>query len=54
MTTHTAAEQISARVLVLMAQGLNPVDALKVVCGAEKVDAMIDSLYAELRAKAGR
>ena len=48
----TATQKISARVLMLIAAGLTPVDALKVVCGAENVEAMIEKLYTDLRAKA--
>ncbi len=44
----------AARILNLIATGMNPVEALKAVCGAETVDAMIDNLYTELRAKGGR
>lgn len=52
MTTKTA--KISLAILELLAinPGMNPIDAIKQVCGAEKVDAMIESLYNELRAKA--
>jgi hypothetical protein len=51
-TNRTAAA--SARILALIAAGMSPVDALKAICGAETVDAMIDSLYTDLRAKGGR
>ena len=54
MTNATAAQKASACVLALIAQGMPTVDALKAVCGADNVDAMIDALYHELRAKAGR
>jgi hypothetical protein len=37
-----------------MAQGLGVVDAMRAILGADKVEAMIDSLYTELRAKAGQ
>lgn len=40
----------SRRVLALVAQGLSPVDALRQVCGAAAVDAMIADLYRDLRA----
>lgn len=43
---------ISARILALIAGGMDVMSALKEVCGADKVDAMISELYAELRAKA--
>ena len=48
----TATEKISFQILARVAQGENVIDAMKAVCGAEKVDAMIDALYTELRAKA--
>jgi hypothetical protein len=52
-STHelTAAKQtaISMRVLALISEGMNSIDALKQVCGAEVVDAMIDGLYHDLR-----
>jgi hypothetical protein len=44
----------SARILALIAAGMSPVDALKTICGTETVDAMIDSLYTDLRTKGGR
>jgi hypothetical protein len=40
---------VAVRVLALVADGMNAVEALKAVCGAENVDAMIDALYHELR-----
>lgn len=43
---------ISARILTLVAGGMDVVEALKQVCGADKVDAMIGDLYQALRAKA--
>ena len=43
--------QISARILELVAGGMNAVDALRQVCGAEVVDQMIGDLYDSLRAK---
>jgi hypothetical protein len=43
---------ISARILALVANGMNVVDACKTVLGADKVDAMISDLYDALRAKA--
>lgn len=51
-TTHAAAAQaeISRRILALVATGISPIDALRTVCGTATVDAMIDSLYARLRA----
>jgi len=47
-------QKISAQVLAKVAEGMGVVDALKAVCGADKVDAMIDNLYHSLRAKAGQ
>lgn len=46
--------QISAMVLAKIAEGTDPIEALKEVCGAGNVDAMIDSLYHALRAKAAQ
>lgn len=46
--------QISAMVLAKIAEGVDPIEALKEVCGAGNVDAMIDSLYHALRAKAAQ
>ncbi|WP_321940010.1 hypothetical protein [Paraburkholderia sp. J8-2] len=43
---------ISARILALVAGGMDVMTALKTVCGADKVDAMISDLYDTLRAKA--
>lgn len=49
------AASVSARVLNLVEQhGTSPVEALRIVCGADVVNAMIDTLYTELRAKAVR
>lgn len=42
---------ISAQVLAQIASGLDPVSALKAVCGEDKVNDMIASLYEGLRAK---
>ena len=47
----TKTEAISNMILAKSAEGMSPVEALKAVCGAAKVEAMIDSLYAELRAR---
>lgn len=47
-----ATHKISTLVLAKVAGGMNVVDALKEVCGADKVDQMIGDLYAHLRAKA--
>lgn len=48
----TITQKISQRVLIKIAEGMTPVEALKAVCGIEKVDAMISDLYDTLRAKA--
>jgi len=45
----TANQVFSLKVLALVAQGHRPVDALKIVFGADKIDAMISDLYDELR-----
>lgn len=46
--------EISRRVLALIAAGQSPVDALRAVCGADVVTAMISDLYDELHSKAAR
>jgi hypothetical protein len=46
----TTAQRISLQVLELVNGGMDVVEALKAVCGAETVDAMIDGLYDSLRA----
>lgn len=55
MTTNNAAAAknaaISARILALIAEGMNSVEACKTVLGADVVDQMIDTLYTELRTK---
>lgn len=43
---------ISAQVLAKVGEGMDVVSALKAVCGADKVDAMISDLYGQLRARA--
>ena len=49
--TRTATDRINARILALVTAGLDPVDALRLVVGSDVVDAMIDRLYAALRAE---
>ena len=41
----TATQEISRRIIELVASGVDVVDAMKTVCGAETVDAMISDLY---------
>lgn len=41
---------ISRKVLELVANGTDVIEALKQVCGTENVDQMISDLYDELRA----
>jgi len=48
-----ASELITIKVAALVEAGLPPVEALRAVCGAAVVDAMIDSLYTELRGHRG-
>lgn len=48
----TITQKISLQVLAKIEEGMNVVDALKAVCGADKVDAMISDLYDTLRARA--
>lgn len=43
---------ISSQILALIAKGKSPVEALRIVCGADAVDAMITRVYNDLRAKA--
>lgn len=50
--TPTTKQIISARVLALVATGMDAVAALKQVCGAKLVDQMISDLYDGLRARA--
>lgn len=50
-TLNALTERASAKVLSLVAAGAGPEKALREVCGASAVDAMIDELYRELRAK---
>lgn len=44
-------QAVSLKVLELVNGGMNVVEALKAVCGAEVVDTMISELYNGLRAK---
>lgn len=43
---------LSLRITALIAEGVEPIEALRQVVGAKLVDQMIDSLYSELRRKA--
>ena len=45
---------IGARVLSLVKDGMDVIDAFRAVCGAEHVDAMIDALYVALKADSAR
>ena len=45
-------QAISLKVLELVSGGMDVVEALKTVCGAENVDSMISELYDSLRANA--
>lgn len=47
----TKTQAISHMIASKIATGMNPIEAVKAVCGADKVEAMIDSLYNELRAR---
>jgi hypothetical protein len=51
LTALTSDQKISLRILALVREGKSPVDALRAVCGNDVVDLMIDSLYADIRAK---
>ncbi len=44
--------EISRRIAAHVAEGATPIDALKAICGAEKVDAMISEVYDALRVRA--
>jgi len=46
----TTTQAISLKVLELVNGGMDVVEALRVVCGTEMVDAMISELYDGLRA----
>ena len=48
----TMTQAISLKVLELVNGGMDVVEALKTVCGAETVDAMISELYGRLRTQA--
>lgn len=48
----TKQQMISLGVLALVAEGFDPVEALKMICGADKVDQMISDLYLQLRGEA--
>lgn len=48
----TAHQKISLAILALVAEGLDPIDAWKAVCGSERVEATITELYHELRGQA--
>ena len=46
-------ERTRIRVRALVEAGVEPVAALRLVCGDKLVDDMIDTLYHELRRRAG-
>lgn len=48
----TKTQAISAMILNKIAEGMNVREAINAVCGEGRVEAMIDRLYDELRAKA--
>lgn len=48
----TITQKISAQVLAKVAEGMTVIEALKAVCGSDKVERMISDLYDELRANA--
>lgn len=48
----TAHQKISLAILALVAEGLDPIEAWKVVCGRERVEATINEIYHELRGQA--
>lgn len=51
MRTTNPAVTASLHVLALVNAGVTPVNALRLVCGAERTDAMIASVYHELHNK---
>jgi hypothetical protein len=52
MTNAAAEARITVQVARLIVAGVDPVEALRTICGSDKVDAMISDLYDDLRAKA--
>lgn len=50
----TITQKISLQVLAKVAEGMDVVEALKAVCGTDKVEQMISDLYEALRANAAR
>jgi hypothetical protein len=49
MLTPAKSAAVSAKVLALVSTGISPIDALRQVCGAATVDAMIGEVYHALR-----
>lgn len=47
----TITQKISLQVLAKVSEGMDVIEALKAVCGTDKVEAMIDELYRNLRGK---
>lgn len=47
----TKNQEISRRVIELVASGMDVIEAFKQVCGVDAVDSMIASLYDSLRLK---
>lgn len=50
----TKTQLLSTQVAELIAKGTDPLEALRRVCGVEVVDAMIASLYQDLRQSVSR
>ena len=48
-----ATKEISRRIMELVNDGMDVLDALRAVCGAEAADRMIADLYEKLRAAEG-
>lgn len=45
---------ISYRIKALILEGVEPISALRVVCGDKAVDSMIEDVYTRLRAVGGK
>ncbi len=48
----TTTQKITAAIAAKIAAGMSPMEALKAVVGADKVERMVSDLYDELRARA--
>lgn len=48
----TKTQEISRRILTLVANGVDVIEAAKQVLGSDRIDAMIGDLYTQLRTQA--